>query len=204
MSEGKILPTTALSSEDQARAETYHLLGLLLARAPDPALLDYLRQLYKEIVPTTPAFTTALSQLAKAAESSEVSYLEEEYFKLFIGLGRGELLPYGSAYLTGFLMEKPLARLRTVLSQLGFTRQEQVSEPEDHVAALCEVMGMIISENVLSFNEQDQFFKEFISPWMGRFFQELTKTESADFYKAVGQLGLVFIDIETQYFSMPE
>ena len=100
-------------------------------------------------------------------------------------------------------MKKPLADLRTELSRLGFTRQSNVGEPEDHVAALCEVMGVIIAECVLSFEEEKAFFSQYIAPWMLRFFDDLYNAQSAKFYKPVGLLGKQFIDIEQRYFSMP-
>ena len=95
-----------------------------------------------------------------------------------------------------------MAELRTTLSQLGFDRQDNVHEPEDHVAALCEVMSVIIDESVLSFGEEKEFFSQYISPWMGRFFDDLCGAQTANFYKPVGFLGKQFIEIEKQYFSM--
>jgi TorA maturation chaperone TorD len=147
--------------------------------------------------------TNAWYQLQQVAQQAQPDQLEDEYFNLFIGLGRGELSPYASWYLTGFLMEKPLADLRTELLRLGFVRQNKVSEPEDHVAALCEVMSVIIAESELSFEEEKIFFTKYVAPWMGRFFNDLYHAQSATFYKPVGFLGKQFIDIEQRYFSMP-
>jgi TorA maturation chaperone TorD len=105
-------------------------------------------------------------------------------------VGRGELMPYGSWYLTGFLMEQPLARLRGELSELGFARRDGVKEPEDHAAALCDVMAMISTgEDAASLDVQTGFFSRHIAPWMGRFFRDMQQAPSARFYRAVGQLG---------------
>lgn len=191
------------NEEQQARADVYRLLGALLASPPNVELLNMLKNIEVSEVMDDDTLTSSWHALRLAAQQVQPGDLEDEYFNLFIGLGKGELSPYASWYLTGFLMEKPLAELRTELSRLGFTRQRDVSEPEDHVAAVCEVMSVIIAESELSFEEEKLFFSKHISPWIGRFFNDLYHAQSATFYKPVGLLGKQFIDIEQRYFSMP-
>ena len=141
--------------------------------------------------------------LKLSATTTNPSTLEDEYHELFIGLGRGEVVPYASWYLTGFLMEKPLAVLRGHLEELGIERQEGVFEPEDNAAALCECMSMIITNRgEIDFNRQRAFFEDHIEPWLGQFFIDLKEARSASFYRAVGQLGEEFIRLEKRYFSM--
>ena len=141
--------------------------------------------------------------LKMAAKVTDAEALEDEYFALFIGLGRGELVPYASSYLTGYLMEKPLADLREELNKLGLERQQNLKEPEDHAGILCDLMGMIISENQLSLKNQRDIFMTFLVPWMMDFFEDLEQADSAGFYRAVGKLGKVFMGIEKQFFSLP-
>ena len=191
----------AIEAGDAARAEMYVLLGTLLAGPPDDAILEMLQEIDAGESEATP-MTAIWQSLQAAARETGPAQLVEEYFSLFIGLGRGELVPYASFYIHGFLMEKVLASLRNELHQLGFELQEGVSEPEDHVAALCETMGMIISESGLSLEEQSAFFQTYIASWMGPFFAELSDAESADFYRAVARLGQQFLEIESQYLSM--
>ncbi|HEY8554359.1 MAG TPA: molecular chaperone TorD family protein, partial [Burkholderiales bacterium] len=107
----------AVSSEDRARAEVYALLGALLARPPTEKMLQLLRR----IEPPDPGqdMAPAWGALKQVAIRAETAAVADEYQELFIGIGRGELVPYGSWYLTGFLMEKPLAELRADLKRLG-------------------------------------------------------------------------------------
>jgi len=191
----------AVDAGDAARAEMYVLLGTLLAGPPDEAILEMLLDIDAGEAEATP-MTALWQSLQEAARATDSTRLSDEYFNLFIGLGRGELLPYASFYIHGFLMEKVLASLRTRLKTLGFELQEGISEPEDHVAALCETMGMIILESGLSFEEQSAFFKAYIESWMGEFFTDLNEAESADFYRVVAQLGQQFLKIESQYMTM--
>jgi len=163
--------------------------------------LEGLRNLDPEATAGT-AMNAAWQGLRAAAENTGSHDVGQEYFNLFIGLGRGELVPYASWYVHGLLMEKLLASLREELATLGFERCEGVAEPEDHVAALCEVMGMIICESELSLREA-AFFETYLDPWMGRFFVDLQEAETAVFYKRVGYLGQQFMEIERQYFSLP-
>jgi len=191
-----------LSAEQRSRSDLYRLLGNLLAAPPQQAVLDVLQNLTPSSGDESTGLEQALHNLRDAAGEADPVKLEEEYFALFIGLGRGELCPYASWYRTGYLMEQPLAELRSDLQRLGFARREGVGEPEDHAAALCEVMAMIVSETVLSFVEQQDFFERHLRPWLLQFFADLSQAEQAEFYRAVGRTGQAFIKIEQQYFAM--
>jgi len=185
---------------DTARAQEYALLAGLLMRAPDASLLSKLSALRGDASP----LGLAHAALAEAAERTTVEKIEREYFELFIGLGRGELMPYGSYYLTGFLHERPLARLREDLSRIGIVRAEGIVEPEDHAGILCEIMSGLASRRLPAPSGSDRLiFEKHMAPWIGRFFVDLENAEAADFYRQVGTLGRVFTDIETEAFAMP-
>jgi TorA maturation chaperone TorD len=185
---------------DLARAQEYALLSALLVRAPDADLLARLSRLRGDASPLGLAHVA----LAEAASGIEPSAIEREYFDLFIGLGRGELLPYASYYLTGFLNERPLARLRDDLAQFGIERVQGNSEPEDHAATLCEIMAALASGRFQATEDAERrLFEKHIAPWMGRFFADLERAEAAGFYRHVGTLGRVFIDIEAGAFALP-
>lgn len=185
---------------DAARAQEYALIGALLLRAPSAALLKSLSELKGEATP----LGLAHAALADAASQAAVEAVEREYFNLFIGMGRGELLPYASYYLTGFLQERPLARLRDDLIEFGITRQEGVVEPEDHAGILCEIMAGLASRRLPApAGAERTIFEKHMAPWIGRFFADLEQAESADFYRCVGSVGRIFVDIEAQAFDLP-
>jgi TorA maturation chaperone TorD len=197
-------PRTAASMNvddvDRARAQEYALLALLLSRAPADELLRRLARLQVDASP----LGLAHAALAEAARATDAKQVGREYFDLFIGLGRGELLPYGSYYLTGFLHERPLARLRGDLAAIGIARAEDNPEPEDHAAILCEIMSGLISGDFPAPAGSDrQLFDKHMAPWIGRFFADLERAEAAKFYRAVGALGRTFTEIETQAFALP-
>jgi TorA maturation chaperone TorD len=193
---------TVVGDEDLMRGNLYGLLGHLLAAPPEQPLLDTLAGIAP--APSDPSLLTAAWQmLAEAAARSTPGALGDEYLALFIGLGRGEVVPYGSWYMTGFLMEQPLAQLRGDLAELGIERQEGVREPEDHAAALCDAMALLISgDEPAPVAVQSRFFARHMEPWMGKFFRDLQQAPSARFYRAVGQLGEQFMDVETRAFGM--
>jgi TorA maturation chaperone TorD len=183
-----------------ARAQEYALLAALLVRAPDAQLLKRLSTLRGDATP----LGVTHAALAQAASETTVENAEREYFNLFIGIGRGEVLPYASYYLTGFLHERPLARLRADLAPLGIERVEGNSEPEDHAATLCEIMAGLIGGLLPAPEGTDQqIFEKHLSPWIGRLFADLEQAESARLYRSVGALGRTFMEIETQAFSLP-
>ena len=140
----------------------------------------------------------------KSAEQANAERVEREFFDLFIGLGRGELLPYGSYYLTGFLHERPLARLREDLAKIGIARAEGVVEPEDHAGILCEIMSGLASRRLPAPPNSDRLiFDKHMAPWITRFFTDLENAQAADFYRRLGALGRIFMDIETEAFELP-
>jgi TorA maturation chaperone TorD len=186
---------------DAARAQEYALLSVLLARAPNAALLERLGSLRGDASP----LGLAHAALADAASRTNVERSEREYFNLFIGLGRGELLPYASYYLTGFLNERPLARLRDDLAAFGVERVEGNYEPEDHATTLCEIMAAFAGGRFPApAGAERRLFEKHMAPWIGRFFADLERAQAGDFYRAVGALGRAFIEIETEAFALPD
>lgn len=190
-----------IEDEQRYRASAFALLAALLREPPDQPLLDHLISLSPSGDSETDALSMAMAALADAARQSDPAHLEDEYHELFIGLGRGEIVPYGSWYLTGFLMEQPLSDLRDDLARLGFAKNDEISEPEDHAAAIFEVFSVMIADAV-SLTEQQKFFETHMLPWIGRFFVDLGKAKSAQFYQAVAQFGAAYNELEKQYLSM--
>jgi TorA maturation chaperone TorD len=186
---------------DAARAQEYALLATLLSSAPSKRLLDQLAALSADATP----LGRAHAALAQAAARAVPARLEREYFELFVGLGRGELLPYASYYLTGFLNERPLSRLRADLATLGIERVAHNSEPEDHAAIVCEIMsGFASGQFEAPADAQRAFFEKHVACWIGRLFADMEGAEGATFYRAVGALGRLFIEIETEAFTFAD
>ena len=184
---------------DAARAQEYALIAALLMRCPTE---DFLKRIGALVVDASP-LGLLHAELAEAAREITHQDVEREYFDLFIGLGRGELLPYGSYYLTGFLHERPLARLRDDLVALGIERAKNVCEPEDHIAILFEIMAGLVSQRLPAPADTDrEIFERHIKPWAARFFADLENATNARFYRRVGTLGRVFMEIETEAFSL--
>ena len=191
-------PARGVDEVDRARAQEYALLATLLSRGPGTELVRRLALLGGDATP----LGAAHAALGEAAARTDETRAGREFFDLFTGLGQGELLPYASHYLTGSLYGRPLARLRETFRRLGVERAAGHSEPEDHVAVLCEVMaGLIDGEISGPYGVDRAFFDEHLAPWIGRFFTDLEQAQSADFYACVGSLGRVFIGIETEAFG---
>lgn len=190
-----------IAEEDSLRADCYALLAWIL-RAP-PTAQDLAR--LGSLTGDDSEFGTAIRTLSAAAKRITPEAASEEYHQLFIGLGRGELMPFGSYYLTGFLHDRPLAKLRGDMGRLKIERAEDVREPEDHIAALCEMMCGLISGTFggpADLATQQQFFDAHIGPWAERFFSDLEASASAVLYMPVGTIGKLFMRIEARAFAM--
>lgn len=198
--------SSALPPEEEQRAQVYALLARLLAQPPGADLLAALASMRSDAGQGDASpFGQAVARLAEAARATDARAVEEEFLVLFIGVGGGLLSPYASYYLTGFLHEKPLAALRDDMARLGIARADDVKEPEDHMAALAEMMAGLITGafgEPADLGEQRRFFDRHVASWAGRFFADLEATPSASFYKAVGTLGRRFLEVEGQAFDM--
>ncbi len=192
-------------AEEQIRASYYLLLSRLLYSPPSAETLQTVSQFAVPEQHATNNFLLSLNDMAVAAsEFNDLEQLDDEYHDLFIGVGRGEVLPYGSWYITGMLMDKPLSLLRQDLQALGIERDSEKKEPEDHIAAEMDVMGILIQAGEeFQFKTQQTFFTRHLKPWARRFFKDLEVARKAKFYKKVGKFGIRFIDFETEYLSMP-
>jgi TorA maturation chaperone TorD len=193
-----IVKDNAIDPVDAARAREYALLAALLSSPPPNALLGEIAELRGDATP----LGRAHAALAEAASKAETGAVEREYFDLFVGLGRGELLPYASYYLTGFLNERPLSRLREDLAALGIERTENNFEPEDHAATLCDIMAGLADGRFSAAPElQRAFFEKHVAPWMCRLFADMESAASANLYRSVGSLGRLFLEIEAEAFT---
>ena len=188
---------TQREQEQTLRTEIYLVLSALFRSAPSEEMIEFLTSL--EVEPSESAMQKAWIALQQAAKDSNREAIEDEYQDLFIGIGRGEVMPFGSWHMTGAMMEKPLAEIRHDLELLGFERDENVKEPEDHIAALCEVMSMLTGEEE---DLQQAVFNKHIAPWFNSFTQQLENAEGASFYKPAAQLCEAFLTLEQVRFSV--
>jgi len=196
-----VVATCSLEEEQRARAGMYGLMARLLSTFPNA---DSLKEISEFPTDDTP-IGSALADLAKIAGHTSVDDVEQEYNDLFIGVAEGELIPFASHYLTGFLNEKPLSDVRDDLNRLGIERVDEIKEPEDHIAFLFDVMVGLITKQFgddCTVDEEQAFFEKHIAPWAEQFFSDLEKAKSAKFYAPVGTLGLRFLDVETKGFRI--
>jgi len=199
MSVAATLP--GITDEDRLRADLYNYLGVMLAAPPDQTLLDQTTALTGDDTD----LGQAIKGLARVAKVSKPKTVRSEFNALFIGLGRGELLPYASYYLTGFLNEKPLANLRATMANFGMVRADDVFEPEDNIASLMEMMaGMIVGRfgRVATIQQQNEFFNAHIGTWSTHYFTDLQAAKSSVLYASVGAVGSAFMGIEREAFRM--
>lgn len=188
--------------EEAARADLYGLLAALFFAPPSQTLLDTIGA---QRASGEGVLERAWVTLAETAARAHAETVRDEYEALFIGIGKPEVMLYGSYYLSGFLMEKPLAALRTDLAGLGLERADALMESEDHIAALCEVMRhLIASDDVMQDNIalQKKFYAAHMQTWVGALCAAVLAHPGARFYAAVAHFAVVFFEVENQAFDM--
>jgi TorA maturation chaperone TorD len=199
------LPATTALDEETARAEVYGLLAQLYYAPPSPQLLASLRVAVTE-APAQGGFLEepwrALVGTARGMGDAEIA---DEYDALFGGVGKPEVYLFGSHYISGFLNEKPLVRLRATLAALGLARDESISETEDHIACMCEVMRYLIAGDdvaVANLARQSEFFTEHLQPWVGALCDAIAAHPKARFYAVLAEFTRAFANVEAQGFDM--
>lgn len=188
------------SPEEGLRADLYRLICVYLTDIPKKGDLQRAAQLSGDDSP----LGQAISRFAKAAAATTEASADDDFHALFIGLGRGLLVPYASYYLTGFLHEKPLARLRQDMARLGLERDPTVREPEDHIASVLEIMAGLIDGSLVgpvTLKRQKQFFEAHVASWAPLFFKDLAASGQSEFYSALGDIGAAFMAIEKRAFD---
>lgn len=184
---------------DSLRALEYRLIATVFANPPDAGLLQRLARISGDATPLGMAHIA----LAQAADGADVEKIQREFFHLFIGIGRGEYVPYASWYLTGFLHDRPLARVRSDLATLGIATQDDLKDPEDHIAILCDVMAGLCDGTIASDDRGQEFFERHLRPWAARLFADVENAAQAPFYSAAARVARTFIEIETEAFGLP-
>jgi TorA maturation chaperone TorD len=190
-----------IDEEDVLRADMYGFLASLLRKEPTDELLSTISTLEGDGTPIGSACRT----LAHLAKSIDNDVIRNEYVSVFIGVGRGEILPFASYYLTGFLNDKPLANLRGEMGNIGVVRSEGVKEPEDHISSLFDIMAGLIRGSFgrcYSVPEQAKFYRKHIEPWASLLMRDIESAKTAVFYAPVGAMGRIFLEIESEAFSM--
>lgn len=191
--------------EETARAELYGLLAQLYYARPAPDTLAALRVAVTEAPAAGGFLQEPWQQLVGAARAQDDEAIAAEFDRLFGGVGKPEVFLYGSHYLSGFLNEKPLVRLRSDLAALGLARGEAMPETEDHVAYLCEVMRYLIAGDdvaVCNLTAQRNFFATHLQSWILQLCDALQAQPAAHFYAALAQFTRAFVAVEAQGFDM--
>lgn len=198
-------PAASSLDEEIARAEVYGVLARLWFAPPDAQLLEALGVAVTEAPVAGGFLEEPWRALVGAARSIDVARVRVEYDTLFGGIGKPEVLLFGSHYLSGFLNDKPLAQLRTDVARLGLARDESLGETEDHVACLCEVMRYLIAGDdvaVANLKEQQVFFARHVQSWVPAMCEAVARHPAAVFYAALATFTHAFIGVEAQGFDM--
>ena len=204
-SQGTAPPISSALDEETARAEVYGLLAGLYYAPPTPEVLAQLRVAATETPAPGGFLQEPWRELVGAARGLSDVAIRAEYNTLFGGVGKPEIYLFGSHYLSGFLNEKPLAALRGELARMGLARDEAMSETEDHIAYLCEVMRYLIAaEDVATANltTQSKFFGAHIQPWVLLLCDALEAHPKARFFAALAVFTRAFAGVEAQGFDM--
>ena len=187
--------------EDQLRADMYSFIANMIRTEPSQELIDSVKTLSGD----SSLIGSSIKLISKLASTIHISEIHDEYVNLFLGVGRGELLPFASYYLTGFLNDKPLSKLRDDMNELGVVRLKEVKEPEDHVSSLFDIMSGLITGKfgkVYLISEQSTFFEKHLNSWVHLLMSDIESAKTAVFYVPIGSLGKEFINIEREAFKM--
>jgi len=201
-----IAVSRALSAEDQARADCYAVLARLFADAPDRAFLDTLggaaRHPHDDSIPLAASW----NRLLDASRAMDADAARQEYDDLFVGVGKSEVNLHGSHWHSDAHAQKPLVTLRSDLAALGLARKGESAMFEDHFAALCESMRLLIAGDVdrrsAPIGAQREFFQKHLQPWVFDCCAAIEKCSLANYYVRVAEFTCLFMAVERDSLDM--
>jgi TorA maturation chaperone TorD len=190
-----------LPPEEVARANFYGLLARLFYAPPDAPLLEAIAGA-EEIDAEDGGIDEAWQRLARAAATADPEAVREEYENAFVGTGKAPVTLYTAAYTIRYSNEAPLVALRGELAALGLGRREGAHEPEDHIAALCDVMRHLVAEQQPDLHQQARFFRRWIAPAADPLCDAIEANASTVFYRHVALFARRFFKLEHAAFEM--
>jgi len=192
--------------EDLARADLYGLIARFFQMPPDQALLDQIAATADQgDVANDAPLARAWMDVVEVAKNNPAKAWHEEFDLNFISVGKPNIVLNGSYYMAGHLNEKPLVNIRRALETYGLEAAEEVTETEDHISALCEVMRYLIAGDdveISNLTNQRVFFNEHIRPWYDQLCDAIEGIPEMHLYHPIATLTREFLAIEGQGFDM--
>lgn len=190
-----------LPPEDRARAGYYALLSRLFYAGPDAGLLQLIANAEGMVDGDAPSgLSEAWTRLALAARAMDAEAAQLEFDEVFVGVGKAPITPYVSFYLAETAREKILVRLKEELASVGLARAGNAAEPEDHIAAVFEVMRHLIElgSDDAALQQQKRFFSLYLASSYAEFCAAISRSAQTNFYKPVGEFARAFLHIESE------
>ena len=195
--------------EDLARADLYGLIARFFYQPPDQELLDQIAASAADETSRSSEGNAPLAQVwlsvVEVAKNNSAKAWHDEFDLNFISVGRPNVILNGSFYMAGHLNEKPLIEIRRALDAFGLESAEEITETEDHISSLCEVMRYLIAGDdveVSNLTNQQIFFNAHIRPWYEQLCDAIEEIPEMHLYHPVAALTREFLDIEGHSFDM--
>lgn len=192
--------------EDLARADLYGLIARFFHLPPDQELLDQIAATADQQEGAGDApLAKAWMNVVEVAKNNPAQAWRDEFDTNFISVGKPNVILNGSFYMAGHLNERPLVNIRKALEEFGLESAEEVTETEDHIASLCEVMRYLIAGDdveISNLTNQRVFFNEHIRPWYDELCDAIEGIPEMHLYHPVAALTREFLAIEGQSFDM--
>lgn len=195
--------------EDLARADLYGLIARFFYQPPDQELLDQIAASAADETSRSSEGNAPLAQVwlsvVEVAKNNSAKAWHDEFDLNFISVGRPNVILNGSFYMAGHLNEKPLIEIRRALDAFGLESAQEITETEDHISSLCEVMRYLIAGDdveVSNLTNQQIFFNAHIRPWYEQLCEAIEEIPEMHLYHPVAALTREFLDIEGHSFDM--
>ncbi|MEP7181217.1 MAG: molecular chaperone TorD family protein [Betaproteobacteria bacterium] len=214
MADATVALSRRIEPEDQARADFYALLARLFAAAPDAALLAAIAGAAPLAVATrideagdaAVGLARAWDRLRAASAAMDAAAASQEYIDLFVGVGTPPVNLHASHWIAGAMMQKPLADVRATLAGLGLARKAESAMVEDHLAALCETMRMLVAgdgkRSSGSIAQQRGFFERHLAGWTNDCCAAIEQNSVANYYRPVAEFTEYFLALERDSFAI--
>ena len=193
----------------EQRAAIYEFLSIAYGEEVPLAFLRSLREQGPALDGELGDFVASLAGADDAALEAVRTDLAAEYARVFLGMSRRPVAPYESVYTspTGLMMQEARDEVVALYRREGFSVDESMHLPEDHIAFELGFMAGLIRNAMAALDAgdgaaerlaavQESFGAEHLAYWVPALAQDVEKRAATGFYRGLAALTRDFIEAE--------
>ncbi len=196
----------------QVRLRFIDLIKSFFIDQPDAERMSRWRGTFSALIKEkiSPEFDRSVKEIHRFLESKKLHEIQDEYYHLFTDpFSEEQINTVASFYIDGRSYGQTLVDLRSFLAEAGFEKKEDVSESEDSLVVMLDVMTRLIEEEKNTDSDlvkdmQAKLLWDFLVPFSIKLTEACQARESAEFYQACCAFYVGYLDLEKGFLEAVE